>query len=507
MNKLESNYLMLWITTLVVALSGVVYILHRVFGVFQDYVMLLGVQTLSGGLKITFLILAFVTVGLLIASWVLYKINKEHRLLKISMTLALTHASMLIIASGDGLVEYHFSIFMVLALITFFNSIPMILISASIFAVHHFAGYFLFPELLCGTSDYRFSLLMIHAVFLILTSGANIILTLYRNRMRQEVDQVRKESEESFQLIVTELTTTMENLKNVTESVKSGSEESRTASEEIASSIETLSKGSAGQLEQAEMNATHLVSMIGTISSLNQSAVLVFKEVTETTELATKGEQLIDQTTEQFRTVSEGIGHLEQLVQNFQHRVNDIHRFVNDITEIADQTNLLSLNASIEAARAGEAGKGFAIVANEVRKLALQSEQSASSVSHVVNEITKESAEIFREIAGNVTEVTKGMSSLQTTNHAFTNIQQATSSIQQQMDHVSSMIETINVSSEDIYESMDHLKVISNEGLVESQEIASAAEQQWASTESLTMSTRRLQSLTESIEKLVQQIN
>lgn len=507
MNDIKKNYLMLWITTLVAGLAGIVYILHKFFGLFRAYIALMGIQTPVGHLRWIFILLVVITIALVIASWVVFKINKEHPYLRLLMTLALTHGSMLIIAAGNGLVEYHFSIFMVLALVTYFNSVQLILVSTGIFAVHHLVGYFIFPELLCGTSDYQFSLLLVHAVFLLLTSGANVILTLYNNRITRESETIQEEAEAHFQMIVTQLTKTMEDLAEVTENVENGANESRIVSGEIATAIQVLNEGAVSQLSQAEENTLNLSTMTDTLSALNVATMQVLSETTGATDLASKGEQLIDETTEQFGAVNKSIIDLENLFQSFQSRVNEINLFVNDITEISNQTNLLALNASIEAARAGEAGQGFAVVAEEVRKLASQSEQSASNVHQVVTEITRESTEIVHEIANNVQGVGKGMESLHTTNQAFTNIQQATVIIQEQIHHIDTMMENINTKSEHLANSMTQLKDVSNDGLVGSQQISAAAEEQLASAENLNTSTRHLQTLTQSVGNLVQQIN
>lgn len=104
---------MLWITSIVLGIAGLIYILHNVFGLLQTYIALMGIQSPVGNMKLLFIALVVITVGLLVTSWLLFKKNNEHPRLRLLLMLALTHGSMLIIAAGNGLVEYHFSIFMV----------------------------------------------------------------------------------------------------------------------------------------------------------------------------------------------------------------------------------------------------------------------------------------------------------------------------------------------------------------------------------------------------------
>ena len=101
-----------------------------------------------------------------------YQKQHDHRLVPLLNTLTLTFASMSIISGGGGTVEFHFSIFMVLAIVAYYENMKLIAIMTVLFALQHILGFFFLTELVFGAASYSFLMLVIHAVFLILTSGA-----------------------------------------------------------------------------------------------------------------------------------------------------------------------------------------------------------------------------------------------------------------------------------------------------------------------------------------------
>ena len=142
----------------------------------------------------------------------------------------------------------------------------------------------------------------------------------------------------------------------------------------------------------------------------SQSARMAYEISLETEKVASSGEQIILQATEKMRELSRQVQGSSLQVKNLGEETEQITSIVNTIREIADQTNLLVLNAAIEAARAGESGRGFAVVADEVRKLAERTSGSTSEITKMIETIQNKSRAVIDSMRQSQEEVAEGVS-------------------------------------------------------------------------------------------------
>ncbi|KIQ94976.1 Heme-based aerotactic transducer hemAT [Anoxybacillus thermarum] len=187
----------------------------------------------------------------------------------------------------------------------------------------------------------------------------------------------------------------METLKQqMKEQVKESLQQLSHVSDEVSTSVSSLNAQTAGIL-QAAKEASHVA-----VASAEKSA---------------KGKQQLQAQVENMRQMNEKMKQIEANMGKLQQAMKEIEHIASLVTSIADQTNMLSLNASIEAARAGEHGKGFAVVADEVRKLATQTKQSVADVSLVLSGIHDHivaMSQSLEQASLSVTESTNGMETI-----------------------------------------------------------------------------------------------
>ncbi len=507
LSKIRGNTLILGISTFMVGLMVIIYCLHHWFGFLGDYALLQGIGMLVGGKMILFYTLLTLPLLLLGASFLLFKKNSESEKIPLLLTLTLTFTSIGMISSGNGFVEYHFSIFMMLAIITYFQSIQLIAVSTIVFAVQHFAGYFFFPELLCGTSDYRFSLLMIHAVYLILTALANGLIILNSKRIAAEAEEKRQQSLKLYEGIVNQLQQTSASILAVSTQVDNGAQGTEEASVRISMVSTDLCDGADNLKQSVAENVQYVENLLSSAEELNDGAQTVNASASRTAENVQQGTQLISTAEEQFVTVERSVQNLESLVAGFHKKVNEINQFVTQISLIADQTNLLALNASIEAARAGDAGKGFAVVAGEVRNLAAESEQSAHSIRELVNTIEKEFVVISREMELCVEEVGNGTETMRSSKEIFEIITHSMEDVVKEMKTIVHVSQSLSTDGSKMGTSMGKMTSVSDESSTNSREIAAAAQAQFASVEALSNEASTLRSQSFELENIVRKIS
>lgn len=178
-------------------------------------------------------------------------------------------------------------------------------------------------------------------------------------------------------------------LRTTLSSISDSSNQLASTAEEMHAVTEDANKGMQRQNNEVEMAATAVTEMSAAVEEVARNASAASEAATRSNSSAVSGRARVDQTVEAISLMVGSVEVATQEVQGLAVMATDISKVLDVIRAIAEQTNLLALNAAIEAARAGEAGRGFAVVADEVRALAHRTQQSTSEIEQMISSIQK----------------------------------------------------------------------------------------------------------------------
>lgn len=502
------NLVMIIFAAVVLAISVIVLFLHRVVGWIDLYTLMEQSrgQASNTAHLIVIAVLMLISVITLITAFYLYRKDKEHSYIPYLIAISTTVGSMAIVSAGEGMVEYHFSVFMVVATLGYFENIKVILLSTILFAVQHFGGFLFVPELLCGTTEYPFSLLMIHAFFLLLTSALVIIQIVVRDRHMAVLEKEKDHAEIIKEMMRNVNLTSNEVLLNV-EMLESGSATSTEASGETTVATKNLVKATEKQsifimrskemLEDVKTSADTIIEQLDTSKHTS----------VETTDEAIQGIQVMKNTVEQMNTVVTSANEMHRVVQQLENRSKDIETALLLITKISQQTNLLALNAAIEASRAGDAGKGFAVVADEVRKLADLSNQYATEISQVVKDLRSDTAQLIKEMQHTEQSMTIGVEKVDESSLIFNNIVGRVEEISNLLNQSYEMANKIGLDVGNMTQFNSEMMTAVDELQMDTQNIVSATDRQSLMADEFKKVTMDLRKVTDNLNGQIENIS
>ncbi|MCY7685856.1 methyl-accepting chemotaxis protein [Bacillus altitudinis] len=308
---------------------------------------------------------------------------------------------------------------------------------------------------------------------------------------------------DSLRSLIGAVQTSVENVASSSEELTASAGQTSKATEHITLAIEQFSTGNESQNDKVESSSEELEEMNRGLQHMNESAESITASSIKSTEIAGEGGQLVEKTASQMNVIDQSVKKAENVISALESKSKDITQILGVINGIADQTNLLALNAAIEAARAGESGRGFSVVAEEVRKLAVQSANSAKEIENLIKEIVQDidvSQEVFTAVNK---EVQSGLSFTEQTKVSFHNIFDMTKEISDQLQTMNRTVVQLSKGSAHVSEAVREIADVSRESSANIQDIAASAEEQLASMEEISSSSATLSSMAEELRDLI----
>ncbi|CCN46874.1 putative Methyl-accepting chemotaxis protein [Vibrio nigripulchritudo MADA3029] len=247
---------------------------------------------------------------------------------------------------------------------------------------------------------------------------------------------------------------------------------SQVKSKALFGSTESMHTQLQGVIEQFDTQAQHTGSMatavqemVSTISEISESTAVAAEGVNQAANNAKAGRDVVSSTVDNINSLSGTLANSQASISSLNQHVDQIGGAVVMIQEIAEQTNLLALNAAIEAARAGEQGRGFAVVADEVRALASRTHQSTEEITSVVSAIQAQMSTVVSDIETCNSQGDQTKQYSQTLDDSFTQIISDMDSIQSNSERIASAIEEQGIVMNQVSESITELQSISDNNI------------------------------------------
>ena len=282
------------------------------------------------------------------------------------------------------------------------------------------------------------------------------------------------------------------------------SEQSAEVSGTVANSIVNVAGSCSEQFTEVENASSNIESLSQSMERFKKTIEHAGQVVSEAKGQADSGEKEVTGAVKQMELIEQSVSQSAQVIEELGKESDKIGTIVDAISQIAEQTNLLALNAAIEAARAGEHGRGFAVVADEVRKLAAQSSSSAGEISSLIGSIQEQARNAVSVMQDGVSQVQNGVGAVNGAGNSFKDIAGMVEQVVDETTEMERTVASLAKNTSTIADAINKISEMSRNVASEAESVSAATEEQTATMNEIAGASRRLTEMAESMESSVE---
>ncbi len=288
---------------------------------------------------------------------------------------------------------------------------------------------------------------------------------------------VRVEPKSEHDALGKAFVTMLQNLSGMIRQLTDNARELVSAANEISSSSEQMSNGAKVQADQVAQVSTAIEQMSATILESSRNTGEATDTARSASGTATSGGQIVSDTIQGMQKIAQVVRQSAESIGKLAKSADQIGEIIGVIDDIADQTNLLALNAAIEAARAGEQGRGFAVVADEVRKLAERTGKATKEITSMIKGIQTDTEEAVNSMESGIQEVDKGRDLADKAGSSLAEIVSMSQRVMDMIAQIATASQEQSTAAEQISKNVEHIASVTKETSAGAEQSAAAAEQ------------------------------